>query len=344
MFRRTRRVILALYAGLVLLLLSGRPVSADELQTASLTFSATGLGARCPDEESFRNQVAARLGYQPFVQDGKHRASVTLRIVGDRVRGRAEVLRFGQSTAGVRELDGEIEKCETLTAALATAVAIALDPVRSAQPATPAAPPPPATDVRLAPPPPPLAPPPLPPEQPGPPPVQSAAPSRTSRIALFGTAGAIGAVGLMPGLAMGGDAGVGLRFEVLSLELSGRVETMPTAARADSGDRLEATMFSAVLSPCGHLGRWLACGIGRVGALQGRAPDVVHPSLGTSLFGAIGARGGYVLPLSSALALRGLASAEFPLVRTSLVIDKASVWTAPPAAAALELGVVVTVP
>jgi len=330
----TRRTIFSLAAGLGFLLLC-EPVSADNLQTATLTFAASGATGPCPDEESFRNQVAARLGYQPFEQDGEHHVSVTLRAVRDRVHGRAEVLRSGQANPGVRELDGEITKCEALVSALATTVAIAIDPVRSVQPAIVA--PPPATNDR-----PPPEPPPPPPEQRAPP--QAPPSSHSPRITIFGTAGALAAVGLAPGPAVGGGVGVGLRRDVLSLEVSGQVETTPGTTRADSGDRVQATVFSAVLSPCGHLGRWLACGTGRLGVLQGRAPDVVHPSLGTSLIAALGARGGYILPLSSALALRGLVSAEFPLVRTSLTIDGASVWTAPPFAAAFELGVVVTVP
>jgi hypothetical protein len=47
------------------------------------------------DEESFRHQVAARLGYQPFTRDGKHRVSRTLTAARGRVRVRAEVTRSG---------------------------------------------------------------------------------------------------------------------------------------------------------------------------------------------------------------------------------------------------------
>ena len=334
---RSCRAIFSLAAGFVCLLF-GETVSADNLQTATLTFVVTGATGPCPDEESFRNQVAARLGYQPFVQGGEHHVSVTLRAVRDRVHGRAEVLRSGQAKPGVRELDGKTVKCDSLVAALATTVAIAIDPVKSEQPVTVAAPLA-ASDRPL----PPEKPPPSPPPQPHAPP-QVPASSHSLPVVIFGTAGARAAVGLTPGLAVGGGVGVGLRRGVLSLEVSGQVETTPKATRANSGDRLEATVFSAMLSPCGHWGSWLACAAVRLGVFQGRAPDVVHPSLGTSLAMALGARGGYILPISSALALRGLLSAEFPLVRTSLAIDNVSVWTSPPLSASLELGVVVTVP
>ena len=320
-----------------LALLATRASAENEPETARLVYVANGIGARCPDEESFRHQVAARLGYQPFTPDGKHRVAVTLTIAGRRVRGHAEVLRSGQTAAGVRDLDGELDKCEPLTSALATAVAIALDPVRSAQPAgvVPPSPPSPTGD----PPPPPAR---LP-ETPVAPPPPASSTSQTRKV-LFGSAGVLGAVGLMPGAAVGADLGVGLRFEAVSVELSGRVETMPGSVRTDSGDRLEATALSALLAPCVHLGRWIACGSGRLGSLQGRAPDVVQPNLGKSLFGAVGARAGYVLPLSPVFALRGIASADLLVVRTSLLIDGAAVWTAPPVAAGLELGVVVSVP
>ena len=310
--------------------------ASDEPATATLAY-VSNVGARCPDDESFRHRVAARLGYQPFSPDGKHRVSIRLRAASARVNGHAEVTRAGQSSPGVRALESPIEDCESLVSALAVAVAIALDPVRSAGP--PLEEPSPAIG------PPPEAPePPLVVASPSPDSPAREAPSRDSHRSFFGAVSAAGSVGLLPGLSMGGAVGVGLRLEAISVEIAGRAETMPSAVRVASGDRLEATTLSALLAPCAHLHRWSACGVGRAGVIQGRAPDVVAPTLGSSLFGTVGVRVGYELPLSAMVALRALASAEVPLVRTALVVSGAEVWTAPPAMAGVEMGVVVSVP
>jgi hypothetical protein len=158
------------------------------------------------------------------------------------------------------------------------------------------------------------------------------------RVTFFGAAEAIASFGLAPGPAVGGQVGVGLRRGAASLEASGRIETTTQPVQVDSGDRIEATVFSGFLAPCAALGPWLGCLTGRVGAFQGRAPDVVNPSLGTSAFGAVGARAGYVLYVTRVVAFRALGFVELPVVRTALVIDRATVWTAPPLMGGLMLG------
>jgi hypothetical protein len=114
---------------------SSPALATEALETARLTYSAAPrLLSRCPDADSFRNQVAARLGYQAFTDDGLHAVTVSLSDSRTGVKAHAEVLRQGQTVPGVRELEGSVEKCEALIAALATAVAISLDPVRSMAP------------------------------------------------------------------------------------------------------------------------------------------------------------------------------------------------------------------
>ncbi len=62
------------------------------------------------------------------MQDGAHRVFVMLNAALGRVHGRAEGTRAGQTVAGVRELDDNIDGCEALASALATTVATAIDP------------------------------------------------------------------------------------------------------------------------------------------------------------------------------------------------------------------------
>jgi hypothetical protein len=309
----------------------------DELATAQLTYVANDDATeRCPDEESFRHQIAARLGYQPFTRDGKHRVAVTLNAARGRVRVRAEVTRSGQTAPGARELDDKIDKCEALASALATTVAIAIDPVRGLGP----------TPAPIAP-----APAPLPhddrgsgaePVAPTSPPSPPPAPSRP--ILFFARAGGVFSLGVAPGTAMGAEASFGGRRDAFSVDISARFESTPESVRGVSGDRLEATVLSGTLAPCGQLGVFLGCIFGRVGAFQGRAPDVVTPSLGTTVFGAVGLRAGVRFPVWRWISAQAMAEAGLPLVRTSLLIGPATAWTAPPAFGGGSVSVVVLFP
>lgn len=321
-------------AGCAVGLVASPAFAGDELATAQLTYIANrDAVGRCPDEESFRNQIAARLGYQPFTTTGRHRVAVSLAAARGRVHGRAEVTRAGRTAPGVRELDDQIDNCEALASALATTVAIALDPVRGLGPAPePVAPPPlppPLYDDRG---PEPLAPP--PPEQRAPP----------QPIRFFAGAGGVFSLGVAPGPAIGAEAAVGARREAFSLELSARIETMTGSERVATGDRVEATVLSGALAPCGELGVFVGCVFGRVGAFQGRAPDVVNPSLGTTVFGAVGLRAGVRFVVWRWISLETLAEAGLPLVRTSLRIGADNAWTAPPAFFGGRLALVVLFP
>ncbi|WP_394845704.1 hypothetical protein LZC95_52830 [Pendulispora brunnea] len=342
-------------ASVVCLVASPRPAWAADTtphETARLTYE-TGDTAGCPDESSFHNLVAARLGYDPFRPDGQHAVSVSFRKERAKIRARAEVQRGGPA-AGTREFTGEA--CEPLAAALATTVAMALDPLHVSAPA--AEPPPPAGATSLAGETPalhkaePL--PTLPGEpQPTPPPQvvfverrTNPTPSRPSEpsepVAFLASVGGVVSFALAPTMTLGGAMEIGFRYGVFSLSAEGRAELTPTTTRVDSGDRVDATIYSGALLPCFHFGAWLGCAVGRIGAFQGRAPDVVHPSLGTSAFGSVGLRGGYMIPLTKVLSVRASVEGAIPVVRTTLVIDGGEVWTAPPVTAGLDFAFVLT--
>jgi hypothetical protein len=269
---------------------------------------------------------------------------VSFRKERGRTRARAEVQRGGPT--GTREFSGDA--CEPLAAALATTVAMALDPLHVNAPVEPVPSPPPA-------PPPPVQAAPLPTLPVETPPAAAPqvvfverppAPARPREpgepVALVGSVGGVASFALAPTMTLGGAMEVGFRYGIFSLSVEGRAELTPTTTRVDSGDRIDATVYSGALVPCLHFGQWIGCGVGRAGAFQGRAPDVVHPSLGTSAFGAVGLRGGYMIPLSKILSVRASVEGLVPVVRTTLVIDGQDVWTAPPVTAGLDFAFVVT--
>ncbi len=320
--RGAARVRMAILATAILAPASSVRADPDRAR-AELAFKASEPD--CPDEASFRNLVIARLGYDPFQAGARVKVTVDVSKQSDKLVGRAVIDR-GQASSGTRVLSGEIDRCEALATAIATTVAMALDPGRTLAKAEGREPPPPVSPT------PPTVlvirerdePPPTPPAQP--PSVPSAPPARVS---LLGGVGGSASVGVAPGPTLGADVGVTLQRNSLSLELSGRGETTVGDTRVPTGDRVDVTVYSAALAPCAHLGGLSGCVLVRLGAFQSRSSDVVTPTLRTSTYGAAGLRGAYTLPLGSTFALRGAVEGALPLVRMTLHIDGAPVWTAP---------------
>jgi hypothetical protein len=319
---------------LALSLLAVPALAGEDRERLQLTYRAPD-DASCPDEASFRNLVAARLGYDPFSPDSP--GGVRVELARDRrmLRGRIEVDRPGDPAPNARALSGKEGDCEALVLALATTLAIALDPVRAATPTEKAQPsaaaPTPASTV-LAPPAPAAA---------G---GDAAPPASTARPIFFAALGGVVSVEGAPSVAIGGEAAFGLRTAGFSAEAAGRVESTPQATRVASGDRLQATILSGALIPCARLGAWAFCAVGRVGAFQGYAPDVASPHLGTTVFASVGARVGYSFALSRNLALRPTIEGALPVVRTSLAIAGVPVWTAGPATGGASLALVADLP
>jgi len=310
---------------------------AEVMHAARLTYVVPPSLAQCPDEESFRNQVAARLGYDVFSGGGEE-VSVTLSARAGRIRGRAVVTRAGQATPGVRELEAPPEECSSLVSALAIAVAIALDPVHSMAPVVRAAPPPVAASVPEAPPvspAPPVRPPPLSPPAPT---------SARKALTISGVGDVLATVGETPGPTLGGELGVALRYGLLVAEARVRVDSMVTPTTVPSGDRLVATVYSLVVSPCAQAGPWRGCVVGRVGLFEGDDPDIANAPLGTSGFASVGLEAGYVLAIVHQLRIRGLVMVEAPLVRTSLNVGGSRQWLAGPVMGGLAFGVDVSPP
>src|SRR5690242_9106328 len=86
----------------------------DAKETARLAYATPADVAGCPDEASFRNLVAARLGYDPFLAEGRHDAAVSIEKHHGKLVARARVTRQGQTEPGVRELGGAPDQCEAL--------------------------------------------------------------------------------------------------------------------------------------------------------------------------------------------------------------------------------------
>jgi hypothetical protein len=312
-----------------------RPALADDKAFATLSYSAA---EHCPDETSFRDQVNARLGYDPFVADAPRRVDVSITSEHGKLVGSAAISTSGNSTTP-RELNAKPEQCGALVTALATTIAIELDAIKTPrQYWTPPNDPPliPADSATQAPTRGETATAPSPKQAPAATPLTPANP-----ISLTAFAGLEGSLGVAPGPTFGAELGASLGKSLFSVELSGRAETMFAAASMSSGDRVQASLFSGALGPCLTFDRVGACALFRLGAFEGRAATVQNPSTEFSPFAAIAARVSYALPLAIWLALRGGFELGVPLVRTALDVDNRSIWTAPPVFGAVSLSLVV---
>lgn len=302
-------------------------------QVAALDFDrAQALAATCPDESSFRKLVIARLGYDPFVQDAHDRVRVSLTARGTRVAASIVLLREGHAAPAPRIVEGAPSECESLLAALATTLSIALhsEPARPAEESAPPEAEPEAPEDRR---------PALDAPAPPPAPIPAAPPRAEARLGLFASAAPVVSVGVAPAATLGGEGGLGLRRGRFSIEVRGRAETMTAPTRVDSGDRLRASIYTGALVPCGAIGSARVCGLLRLGIFDGQGVDLVTKDGSALFYAALGARAGYELRLGESFALEPSVEAAVPLRRITLGIAGTDVWTAPilSASAALAL-------
>jgi hypothetical protein len=275
----------------------------------------------CPNEATFRGLVAARLGYEPFVDESALALLVELRQQGGVVEGRLE-LRARGAPRGERAMSSALEDCYELAASLALAAAVAVDPegVRAQTTA-----PEPKTAA-----PPSERPSPLPAEQPLP----AASPSITSprgkpALGVLLDAGALFSLGLQPGLAPGvrlggGLGGLGGGWSV-GLELAA---FLPSAREREYGTVSSHAVYGSLL-PCLHPGsaRFTVdvCAALSVGVLFSDAEGVMRSQPVTDRYTTVGARVGFTFMVSDSVGVALDAEAPVALPRVHLLVDDAGV-------------------
>jgi hypothetical protein len=93
-----------------------------------LRYERSGTAVKaCPNEATFRGLVAARLGYEPFVDESALALLVVLRQQAGVVAGRLELTARGEPR-GERAMSSAPGDCYELAASLALAAAVAVDP------------------------------------------------------------------------------------------------------------------------------------------------------------------------------------------------------------------------
>jgi hypothetical protein len=281
-----------------------------------------GVGAEaCPDEHDVRDAITARLGADPFSDQGGR--TLSCRIEADRQGLRAEIAerRAGGVVAGVRSLATRDSSCRDLAPALLLVLSLAARAPESAP--------------ELEPP---------PPRAPSPPVVRAAAvpaaivTTGPAPLAVQVGAGLFVTEASLPGLSAGGMASIGIARDgsALSLELAGEA---PRSVALAVG-QVTAWRASAALVPCRTFGLLIGCAVGAAGLLHGEGRGIPQARAATGPWLGLGARLGVRVPLGRAAALEAHADAVAPVLRTRLLVGEAAVWTTPPAAASIGLTLV----
>jgi hypothetical protein len=263
----------------VLLVGLALPVAAHAEEKARLVYVRGDGAGNCPAEVDLRLWVMARLGYDPFSPQAS-------RVVIARVEAREHELfssvevadQAGLST-GRRELSSKNERCQELARAMALSISLAIDPERASLARDEAVA---ATTPAPAPTPPSTAP---PPRVPAPPFAQQEA--THSRVFLRGAFES--GVGQLPGLALDGALGVGLRFRRTSLAVEGRGALTLGADLTPPGS-LTGSLLVAGLTACAHFGAIGLCAIGYVGQQRLGTRDVAQPNTSSGPYLSLGSR------------------------------------------------------
>jgi hypothetical protein len=107
--------------------------SAQDRSSARLEYTVPTAGS-CPDEQSFRDIVAGRLGYDPF-EDG---AALTIEAAIAREEtgftGRVRAVRTDGSVAGQRTIDAPEQDCREMAASMAIAISTSNGSSRATKP------------------------------------------------------------------------------------------------------------------------------------------------------------------------------------------------------------------
>lgn len=316
-------------------------------KTARLVYTSADVSG-CPDEETMKNTVSARLGYDPFKPDPEHIVTAAITREGKGLRGHVQLQDRAFTVKGTRSLASNEDDCAELASSLALAISIAIDPRSANRPA-----PLPPTASTL---PPQIAPPAAGAPSAPAAPLAAAAPLATAATSEEAPPREHGPA---PGLRMGMDASVsfgatpgtsfapalfaGVGFGRLSLDAEGTAH-LAGSANAASGGSVTASLLVASFAPCFHAGIAVGCALVGIGRLSGSGDGVDEPASGASTYANAGGRVGAEVPLSGRFSVRIHGDLLFPLVSTKLRLRGVEVWETPPVTAALGAGLLLHFP
>jgi hypothetical protein len=294
---------------------------ADERRRARLTYAPDAEIERCPSEREVKDAVAARLGYDPFVDAQAEDGEIVVKV---RRRGTGIVgsLELRSPRSGQRELASPHGDCREVLDTFAVAIAIGIDPRSLSRRPGEAPPPPPA----------PPAPPVISPAQAAPPPAHEAPPApEATPIDLHLGAGPLVMFGELPATAPALSVTFGARFRWFEPSLEG-LASLPVSLGAKDG-KITASLLALAFVPCGHADVFFGCVGITLGTLRGEGEGVAAPMHGSQVYASASARAGAELALSHTVWIRGYAEVVAPLTAITLQLAAQDVWTMPSVAA-----------
>jgi hypothetical protein len=280
--------------------------------TAQLVYEAD---ATCPPRVAFESEVAARLGYSPFVVEAPSNAAVRAFVQDGVARVTLHVTLAHQRQALIKTVVSETGDCDEALRSAAASVAIFLDPTFT----VPRPPPPPALPSVVAP--------------TDTTPTQSPTESVTLTLGIDATASA----GLFPTPSGGGVLRIGMSSGSWSLRGAGRVEGS-FASGSYGPSNVRGWLVAGDLSGCYRPGVVIACAGASLGSYR---IDAVTAGQTDSQLGPIPfatTRIGWVAPLSRALDAEIGPYLALPLARLEVRQQSQILWSAPFVTAGLSLG------
>jgi hypothetical protein len=322
------------------------PPAADPSQITLRLSYILGPGAKnCPPEQALHDEVARRMGYDPFTPDAAARVVATLNRSGRLFSGTLDLFesngkrKWRKSYAFLGDKD---EDCAALD--MAMAIDIRVEFIHFSIPRVAAAPGPPPSlespptpspaEAPVPPPEPPVqAPPPpsRPPAQASPPALPQHTRSPPSARPRFEIGvGPLIALGIAPVINVGGVLHAGVRGTWWSLALEGRSDV----SAAGDLSKTRPGIFTTALRggsfvPCFHSGPFMGCGVVTAGWVQGEPVGVPTAKAATVGYVGVGARGGAELSLASLwqpLIIRVHGDGLGSVMTARAVFEGAEVW------------------
>ncbi|MFO0757837.1 MAG: hypothetical protein U0359_15180 [Byssovorax sp.] len=288
------------------------PLSAVELRYAQPP------GTVCPGEPMLHQEVARRMGYDPFRLGAADHLDASILREG---AGLAAVVALANA-AGVRQWDKRFavrdENCPALIAAMSSHISYMLAPARPLAPAAPFG------QVPAAPP---IMPPPLPQAPDAPKPAEPKASRPLFEMGLS----PVFLLGSAPSPAFGLRLQAGARLMPFSITaelrwdapISAGVETVP-------GARIATTMLGGSLVPCGHISYFVGCALVTAGRMSGESTGVSVTKKDDSAYVGAGARAAFELRFTENLAGRIFVEGLGSIRNVQIVLDRAEVWHTTP--------------
>jgi hypothetical protein len=283
-----------------------------------LHYEVEGTISGCPSAAELQAKIVAQLGYDPFESPGSGSQQVRVEIghLGAGAEARIQWLDESGAIQGERRLSSPDKDCAELATGVAFATAVQIQ----------------LSAASIAPPP---APPPAPAPRPPPPPPPRRAVTAAGRSWLVG-AGALARFGRQPGVAPGVRTFASLGGRAWAVQVDAHA-TLPTANIGASGAGFSARELGLGAAPCLRRGAVDACALGALTLLSVQGEGVDQPKSPSAVGFGVGVRLQVTLPWRDRLAAVIHADLLAQLAPREVLLNRESVWSTAPVAAAVGL-------